>query len=101
MAPRNPKIMALALQGFKRKGLSQPVEQAEEVETEENEGLPMEDPRNASKDGETLYIDQDLFPGDCKVGEMVHIIGTVTSLGSKIGVTPDEVKPYGEESEGE
>lgn len=98
---RDPKMMMMALSKFKRKPMPQPMEEASEdeeetAEGEDGAGLPMDDPRNASKDGETLYIDEDLFPGNCKVGEQVKIVGTVTSLGTKIGVTPEEVMPYSE-----
>ena len=91
---RNPAMMLQALQGYKRKPMPNPMEQAEEEDVEEAEGMPMEDPRDSNKDGTTLYLDEDLFPEGCKVGKQVKIIATVTSMGTKIGVTPDEVEPY-------
>lgn len=100
---RDPKMMKAAMARFKRpavKDEAEPVDDMGEEQAEEGDGLPLDDPRSASRDGETLYIDSDLFPGDCKVGERVKIVGTVTSLGTKFGVTPEEVLPYSE-NEGE
>ena len=64
-----------------------------------DDGIPMQDPRNASKDGQTVFIDADLFPGDCEIGDKYEIIATVVSKGTKIGLTPEDVEPYDEAAE--
>ena len=57
------------------------------------QGLPMEDPRNGSKDGQTIYVDENLFPGNCEVGDKYNLVCTVTSLGTKFGLQPEEATP--------
>lgn len=102
MAPkRSVEAFGAALSKFKRPKPAAPPE-ADATGTDEGdeeEGMPMEDPRNSSKDGETLFIDKSMFPGGCKVGDKYEIKGTVASLGSKIGIVPEEVEPYDEQAE--
>lgn len=49
------------------------------------------DPRALSADGKTLFIDKELFPPQCKVGDTVLIKASVTKHGAKYGVVPEEI----------
>jgi len=87
-------IMA-ALQGRGKMGENTDEEMPEgEGETEEV------DPRASSADGGTLFIDKELFPEGCKVGDTVNIKATVTKHGAKYGVVPEEIAAEGGEKQG-
>jgi len=45
-----------------------------------------------SQEGETFFVDPDMLPGECKKGQKVIVHATVTSKGSKIGLTPSEIE---------
>ena len=91
MAPKPNPLMA-ALSSFKRGAPQLGDDQGEDQDQEPDATDPMEDPRSASADGETLLIDKDMFPGGCKVGDTVTIEATVESLGTKFGVVPQSIK---------
>ncbi len=92
-----PNPMMAALKGFKRTPVDPDADQ-EGAEDGAPEGEPLEDPRAESKDGMTMFLDKDMFPAGCKVGSKVTVTGTIESMGSKIGVVPEEIKPVSDGS---
>ncbi len=96
-----PNILAMALKGFKPAPVSEAEPDTEDPAEGEEGAEPMEDPRSQSATGDTMYLDKDLFPGKCKVGEKVMITGTIESLGTKYGVVPEGITSAEETGEGQ
>lgn len=88
-----------AMSGYKRSPAEDPEDAQDQGADEGAEAEPMEDPRSASADGNTLYIDKSLFPDGCKAGDKVTITATVESMGTKYGVIPEEIKPANEQEQ--
>ena len=90
-----------ALGSLKPDGKEPDGDESEDQENEDN-AEQMDDPRNQDEDGTCMYLDKGMFGSHVAKGDEVMIRGTVKSLGSKIGVVPDEiVKDHEEQEEGE
>lgn len=59
---------------------------------EEEADEPQYDPRASSPDGNTLFLDKDMFPKGCKIGDRVKITAVVTKHGEKYGVKPEDIE---------
>ena len=75
------------------RGQMEPDESEMEDTGEENDDLgnPSVDPRSMSSDGKTIFIDKDMFPDGCKVGDEVMITATVLKHGEKYGISVGEI----------
>lgn len=63
----------------------------EDTSDDSDDDQVQRDPRGMSADGKTLFIDKDMFPDNCKIGDEIIINATVTKHGAKYGVVPGEI----------
>ena len=88
--PPNPEDLMMSLQRPGKMAMDDSMMEDEEMDAgAEEEG--MEEPRASSADGGTVFLDENLFPDGCKIGDTVLIKATVTKHGAKYGVTPEEI----------
>ncbi len=87
-----PLDMMKALMAARTNPATNPDDLPEEDTSDDSEDDQLQrDPRGMSADGKTLFIDKDMFPDNCKIGDEVLIHATVTKHGAKYGVVPGEI----------
>lgn len=51
----------------------------------------IKNPMVQSEGGDTIYLPKEMYQGKCENGKEVFVKAKVTSMGSKIGLTPMEI----------